>query len=582
MKFRLSLNIKKRLYGILILVILLVAAIGYFSLTEISEINRLSSLSDTYYELDAFFTEKESDHLKWLNTLQRSFFDDNGTGEKVQTDDHKCNLGEFMFGPQREKYTAIIPELETEFKKLEAPHAALHGSATKIYNAIEKDEEGQGKAQAREIMKTETLPNVDGVKKILDRMHTLIDKNLEQVLGEKEELIGRLSRNLLIALVLVGVFLGLIIFILTRNITRKITSMQQRVRDLAEGEGDLTKKIRLNPVNCSAIRQCGKGECPDFGKDDVECWSDVGSLAGVFGREVICPRVKEGKIDSCTQCNVYQMAIKDEIDEVAIWINAFISKLRVMIENIRNTVMSVTHTASEVQGGSDELAVRTNQQAASVTETTVTVEEFSGIVNKNREQSEEVNGALSGFQINIDNNRGLMQDVTKTMTAIDQSGKQIDQIVSVINDISFQTNLLALNAAVEAARAGEAGRGFAVVAAEVRNLAQKTAESSKTIQEIVNKNVELSKSGLELSAKTTEFFTTIESMLNDVSEKIKNISDGQIRQNTGISQINTTIHQLEDVINQNAALVEELAASGKTMHAGTVELLDEVKKFKVD
>jgi len=92
----------------------------------------------------------------------------------------------------------------------------------------------------------------------------------------------------------------------------------------------------------------------------------------------------------------------------------------------------------------------------------------------------------------------FVENVSAVMKEIENSGKEIDNITNIINDIRFQAHLLALNATIEAARAGEAGRGFTVIAAEIKNLAQKTAESSKTLGALVTQNMTSAKKGLEL------------------------------------------------------------------------------------
>jgi aerotaxis receptor len=192
-----------------------------------------------------------------------------------------------------------------------------------------------------------------------------------------------------------------------------------------------------------------------------------------------------------------------------------------------------------------------------------------------------VSSRLESFRTKVESNRNLMNNVTETMNIISESSRKIDSIINVINDISFQTNLLALNAAVEAARAGEAGRGFAVVASEVRNLAQKTAESSKTIQEIVSQNVESTKKGMGLVKETSRFFAEIVDMVMELVTMINEITSGSREQSTGIEQINSAIIQLEDVISQNSALVEQLSATSKTMKGNAGQLEDLVNRFVI-
>ncbi|MCP4218489.1 MAG: HAMP domain-containing protein [bacterium] len=273
---------------------------------------------------------------------------------------------------------------------------------------------------------------------------------------------------------------------------------------------------------------------------------------------------------------------KDEIGELAGWFNKFLERLHLIIKKVRDSADDVHHSTEEITRSSEDLASRTNEQAASITQTSHTLEDFTASVRRNTENSAEADMMLTSFNKEIQEKKSLIENVTTTMTEIFDSSKKIDNIIKVINDISFQTNLLALNAAVEAARAGEAGRGFAVVASEVRNLAQKTAESSKTIQDIVVRNVETTQKGMELVKDTSEFFAEVVGMMEDTVTKISEITNSSRDQSTGIEQINTAISHMDEVSNQNAVLVQELSETGRNVKHNAIELQGLVSGFKVD
>jgi len=310
----------------------------------------------------------------------------------------------------------------------------------------------------------------------------------------------------------------------------------------------------------------------------VSCFMIGRMVKSLINASKIMEELSEGEGDLTLRLEVNS---SDEIGKLGENFNKFIEKLKHIVENVKEASSEINNGTKEIAAGSEDLSTRTSEQAASITETSTTLEGFTNIVKVNTENSEEVRTRLENFNADMQAKQELMNNVTTTMTEIENSSKKIDNIINVINDISFQTNLLALNAAVEAARAGEAGRGFAVVASEVRNLAQKTAESSKTIQDIVTQNVESTKKGMELVNETSEFFSTIMKIMDELVQKINEITSGSREQSTGVEQINQAIMQLENVISQNAALVEELSATSKNMSTNTQQLNELVNKFKL-
>jgi methyl-accepting chemotaxis protein len=279
--------------------------------------------------------------------------------------------------------------------------------------------------------------------------------------------------------------------------------------------------------------------------------------------------IAAGNLNTTTEKNQ-----KDEFGILLSSLSKMAGQIREILHNIKSSSSILNESAEDIMSGSGELAIRTNEQAASLTETSTTVETFASSLKDNSLQSQEASEILESFNADMISRKALIVNVTDTMTEINESSKKIDNIVAVINDISFQTNLLALNAAVEAARAGEAGRGFAVVATEVRNLAQKTADSSKSIQEIVSQNVEATHKGMDLIVQTSSFFEKIVESLQEMNEKIHSIAENLKDQATGVEQINEAIMQLDTIVNQNAQLVEQFSSNSRSMKSESDQLVN--------
>ena len=166
------------------------------------------------------------------------------------------------------------------------------------------------------------------------------------------------------------------------------------------------------------------------------------------------------------------------------------------------------------------------------------------------------------------------------MQRIETSASQVSQIVAIIDEIAFQTNLLALNAAVEAARAGDAGRGFAVVANEVRALAQRSANSSKSIRQLILESSQSVAQGVDLVTKAGATLAEISASLVQAADTVALIANGSQEQSSGVQQMHESITQIESMMQRNAALVEETTASVSAVDGQVQALVATVDMFQ--
>ena len=246
--------------------------------------------------------------------------------------------------------------------------------------------------------------------------------------------------------------------------------------------------------------------------------------------------------------------------------NSSIGNLLNMVNEIRTSADSIQSSSGEIAQGNADLSQRTEEQASSLEETASSMEEMTSTVKQNADNARQANQLASAARDQAEKGGSVVSNAVGAMSAINDSSKQIADIIGVIDEIAFQTNLLALNAAVEAARAGEQGRGFAVVAGEVRNLAQRSAGAAKEIKGLIKDSVEKVEEGSRLVDESGSTLDEIVNAVKKVSDIISEISAASDEQSSGIEEVNKAITSMDEMTQQNAALVEEAAAAGEAMN----------------
>ena len=174
----------------------------------------------------------------------------------------------------------------------------------------------------------------------------------------------------------------------------------------------------------------------------------------------------------------------------------------------------------------------------------------------------------------------VVRDAVAAMSEIENSARQISQIIVVIDEIAFQTNLLALNAGVEAARAGDAGRGFAVVASEVRALAQRSADAAKEIKALISASSQQVDRGVNLVGETGKVLERILTQVTQISGVVSEIAASAEEQSTGLQEVNTAVNQMDQVTQQNAAMVEEATAASHALTSEADQLARLISRFE--
>ena len=273
---------------------------------------------------------------------------------------------------------------------------------------------------------------------------------------------------------------------------------------------------------------------------------------------------------------------KDEVGQVSAAVAAMVTRMREVIMGITVSTREVSSASAEISSSTTDLSQRTEEQAASLEETSASLEEISATVRKNAENAQQAN--LFATETNRVAERGgaVVSEAVTAMARIEESSRKITDIIGVIDEIARQTNLLALNAAVEAARAGDAGRGFAVVASEVRSLAQRSSQAAKDITNLITNSSGQVKDGVDLVNRAGESLTDIVASIKKVAVIAGEIASASNEQATGIDQVSKALTQMDEVTQQNSALVEENAATAKTLEYQAQAMDERVAFFQID
>ena len=272
---------------------------------------------------------------------------------------------------------------------------------------------------------------------------------------------------------------------------------------------------------------------------------------------------------------------KDELGELS---NAFVSMRKKLVETImvvEESANNITMAAKELSEQNTDLAHRTESQAASIEQTSASMTEISSTIKESADNSINGSKMILDSKSSVEKAGSIIAETTSNIEAVHEASSKIKDITKIIEDIAFQTNILALNASVEAARAGEQGKGFAVVASEVRNLAQTTQTSVKSITDLIENVYEKINIATGTARESQEIFIEIQNRIDEASNIMMNISNGATEQQSGINEIKIAIAEMDSTTQKNAALVEEATASAELLFAQSEELMAAIHVFRL-
>ncbi len=262
--------------------------------------------------------------------------------------------------------------------------------------------------------------------------------------------------------------------------------------------------------------------------------------------------------------------------------NAALTTLQETIRAIRLSAEEVSNASAEISTSTTDLSQRTEEQAASLEETSASLERIADTVRKNADRAKQANDLAAKTRAVADRGGDVVTQAMGAMSRIEESSREISDIINLIDEIARQTNLLALNAAVEAARAGESGRGFAVVASEVRNLAQRSSEAAKGIRGLITGSSGRVQEGVEFVNRAGSAVGDIVESIKHVGAIVSQIATASAEQASSIEEVNKALSRMDEATQQNSALVEENAATAQALRQQASEMTERVDFFRLD
>ncbi|MDD3018687.1 MAG: PAS domain-containing methyl-accepting chemotaxis protein [Comamonas sp.] len=255
--------------------------------------------------------------------------------------------------------------------------------------------------------------------------------------------------------------------------------------------------------------------------------------------------------------------------------------LRAVIHDAKHEIDGFNTLARNLTTGADHLAARTDRQAQDLQETASAMEQLTQTVAQSQKEAQEIQQQTQ-HSANLAAVSGqVMQTAGAQVRGLQQSSRQMGQIISTIESIAFQTNILALNAAVEAARAGEQGRGFAVVASEVRSLAQHSAQAAGEIRQLIARSTQhISDSATHMQQAGGSIEQTVQAV-HSISTHIHTMVNTTAEQSAGLAQINAALSNLDQVTQDNARVADAYAQSAREMDHSTSVLRRTLEVFSL-
>lgn len=337
------------------------------------------------------------------------------------------------------------------------------------------------------------------------------------------------QRNgIIIDMLTLGIVLTITLtLVLQLTVVKPVRRIVLRLRDIAEGDADLTQKLAITTRD------------------------ELGEFSALFNQFVDTIQSLAVRIKTSVRETAHATGTVQEESQSAYGatenIATGLGQIRGSFQELAGDINDSTTAVEQILGNIDELRNVIETQASAVTEASASVEEMVSSIRNISDTTETKTQFVGTVEEKTDEGSNRIEETNSVVREIAADVDKTSEIVDVINGISAQTNLLAMNAAIEAAHAGESGKGFAVVAGEIRQLAESTSENAKMITDMLKNMVERIQRLEQTSGQTADVFYEIRSGVQDVRSSFKEISDAMNEMKNGTDNINEAMQSLNNI-----------------------------------
>ncbi len=549
-----DLKIRTKLFIGFGLVLSLALVMGWISFFKGVSYSKAVDSQVSNLKLGKFLFNTKAKQFKWTSKVGELFLY-NKKELKVKTDYKTCTLGKWYFKfIDSEDFKNYPKSLKLAILSMDKPHIRLHETSIRIKKKWDLSN-SEAMDLCRNIYRDETLKALHDLILTFDNVSDELEKQ-NKILSHQQASSLKTMKSSIIFLLIISIILGLFVALYISNaIGKPIKLVVTKLKDIAEGEGDLTQQI------------------------DIESKDELGDLAKYFNKfldqlrnmvknissssEEIAAASEELSATSkqISKSSESVSSVTGETSRSVSQIDKNIKEVVSIIETQITSTAQVSSSVDEMSNNIEEVLKSVESQAASVNQSTAAVEELSASIKMVSANSDKVTVLSNRINKNAQEGNSAVKESVTGMKDIAESADKINNIIGVITGIASQTNLLALNAAIEAARAGEAGKGFAVVADEVRGLAEQSAQAAKEITDLIKESNSKAEKGVILIEGVDKIISGMISSIQEVSQLTEEVGVSTGEQEKGAEEIAKAMEELNAITQGILTSMEEQSKS---------------------